>query len=323
MPRKIEVSHRTIIFTALFIGLLWFLYFIRDIVIQLAIALLIAAVLNPPVSRLSKIKIPRALSILVIYILSLGILGGAIVLILAPLVEQTTSFANSLPEYLGRISMPFLIEGDLLGQFTSQLGSMPANLVKFSISVFSNILTVLAIFIFSFYFLLSRTKLEGFLAGLFGEEIGREYIPMIDELEGRLGGWARGQLILMLIVGVANYIGLTLLGIPFALPLALLAGVLEIVPTLGPIIASIPAMIVGFGISPVAGFGAAILSFLVNQLENYILVPKIMERSAGVNPIITIIAIIVGFRLAGVAGAILAVPTVITLGVLSKKYFAK
>lgn len=319
MPRKIEISHKTIIFTAAFMGALWFLYFVRDIVLQLAVALLISAVLNPLVASLSKIKIPRAVSILVMYVLLLGVLGGTIALIISPLIQETTSFVNSLPVYLSRIRLPFLVGQEFESQMASQLGNLPASFLKFSISFFSNILTVLAIFIFSFYFLLSREKLNEFFANLFGEEKHGEYIKIINDWESKLGSWARGQLILMVVVGVATYLGLLLLGIPFALPLALLAGILEIIPTLGPIVASIPTIIVGIGISPATAVGAAALSFLINQLENYILVPKIMEKSVGISPIITIVAIIVGFRIAGVAGAILAVPVVITLQVFGRE----
>ncbi|MEK7498117.1 MAG: AI-2E family transporter [Patescibacteria group bacterium] len=317
MPRKIEVSHKTIVFTALFAILLWFVYFVRDIVMQIAVSLLIAAVLNPIVTQLSKIRIPRAVSILVIYIILLVIFGGAVALIITPLVNETTSFVNSMPEYLGKINLPFFASKELVGQITSQAGNLSTNLLKFVFSVFSNVLTILAIFIFSFYFLLSREKLDDFLSNLFGEEKAKRYSQVVDEWESRLGGWARGQLVLMIIIGVATYLGLTLLGLPFALPLALLAGILEIVPTLGPIVASIPAIVVGFGISPIVGVGVAALSFFLNQFENYVLVPKIMEKSVGLNPIITIIAIIVGFRVAGVAGAILAVPAVITFQVFA------
>ena len=98
---------------------------------------------------------------------------------------------------------------------------------------------------------------------------------------------------------------------------------MEIIPFLGPIVSAIPSALIGFGISPVTGLGVIILAFLVQQLENYLLVPKIMEKSIGVSPIITLVALAIGARLAGVVGAIISVPTFITLQVLVKEYLIK
>jgi predicted PurR-regulated permease PerM len=104
-----------------------------------------------------------------------------------------------------------------------------------------------------------------------------------------------------------------ILGVPSALPLAILAGLLEIVPTIGPVIAAVPAVLVGFTVSPVIGIAVASLYFLVQQLENHLIVPKIMQKAVGVNPLVTILSLGVGFQLGGPIGAILAVPILIVL----------
>jgi predicted PurR-regulated permease PerM len=114
---------------------------------------------------------------------------------------------------------------------------------------------------------------------------------------------------------------LALIGIPFAVPLAIMAGLLEIVPMLGPIVAAVPATIIGLSISPTMGLAAAALAFAVQQLENYVFVPKIMEKSTGVSPIITLLALAIGFRLAGVAGAVISMPVVLALSIIAKEYF--
>ena len=132
----------------------------------------------------------------------------------------------------------------------------------------------------------------------------------------------RGQLLLMLAIGLATFLGLILLGIPYALPLAILAGLLEIIPTLGPIIAAIPSIIIGFGISPFIGFAVAFLALLVQQLESYFLVPKVMEKSVGVSPIVTLLALAVGAKLAGIAGVFISMPVLITSQVLLKEYLS-
>jgi predicted PurR-regulated permease PerM len=159
------------------------------------------------------------------------------------------------------------------------------------------------------------------LAFIFGEDNKDRVGKIIDQVESNLGSWARGELILMFFVGVIIYIGLLILGIPFALPLAIIAGILEIIPVLGPNIAAIPAVIIGLTISPLMALAVAALCFLVQQIENYFLVPKIMEKSAGVNPIVTLISLTVGYRLMGLTGIILSVPLFLTIKILINEYF--
>lgn len=323
MPQKIEISHKTVIFTVFFLLLLWFLYFIRDIILQLFVALLVMTVLGPLVNQLTKFRIPRGVSVLLSYLLVFGILGGVIALIIPPLVVQTSNFVLALPGYLSNIGIAQNISQEVINEFLIRLGSLPGEILKFTLSVFSNVISVLAVLVFSFYMLLARGKLEDSLGFFFGDEKKKQLGRLIDVLEKRLGSWARGELSLMFAVGLATFIGLSLIGIPFALPLAILAGLLEIIPYLGPLISAIPGVIIGFGISPIAGFGVAALSILIQQLENYVLVPRIMEKSAGVSPIVTLIALAIGSKIAGVTGMIISIPFVVTLQVLVKEYFVK
>ena len=323
MPRKIEISHKTVIFTVFFLLFLWFLYFIKDILLELFVALLLTAILEPLVNTLSKVKIPRGVSVLVSYILFFGAVAGVIALIVPALVEQTASFVASLPGYLSNIGIAKALSEDLIGEFLVRLGNIPGEVVRFTLSLFSNLISVLTVLVFAFYMLLARERLQDSLGFFFGDEKKKELGTIIDTLEKRLGGWARGEISLMLLVGVSTFIGLSLIGIPFALPLSILAGILEIVPYLGPVIAAIPSVIIGFGISPLTGFGVAALAFVIQQLENYVFVPKVMEKSVGVSPIITLLALAIGARVAGIVGMIISVPSVITLQVLIKQYFIK
>lgn len=323
MLKKIEISHKSVIFAVLFLIFLWFLYFIRDIILELFIALLLMTILEPLVNLFSKVKIPRGISVLLSYFVVFGVVGGVFALIIPALVDQTTSFVNAIPLYISKLGISDFVSGDIVRETMTRLGTLPGDIFKFTISVFSNVISVITVLVFAFYMLLSRGKLDDQLGFLFGEAKKSEFGDFIDELENRLGGWARGQFALMFSIGVATYVGLLILGIPFALPLALLAGLLEIIPFLGPIVAAIPSMIIGFGISPVSGFGVMVMAFLIQQLENYVLVPKIMQKSVGVSPIITLIALAIGARFAGIVGMIISIPTVITLQVVLKKYLYK
>lgn len=322
MVRKVEISHKTIIFAVLFLLFLGFLYTIRDVILALFAALLIMAILNPLVTRLTKFKIPRGVSVSLVYILVLGVLGVAVASIITPLVEQTSSFASWLPKYLESAGVSAFLGSEATNNILSQLVQIPGQVVKFGVSFFSNMVMVIGSLVFAFYLLLAREKLENQLSSLLGEERSKEVGRIVDNLEFRLGGWMRGELLLMLAIGLATFLGLILLGIPYALPLAILAGLLEIVPTLGPIIAAIPSIIIGFGISPLIGFATAFLALLVHQLENYLLVPKIMEKSIGMSPIVTLLALAIGAKLAGIAGMVISIPVLITTQVVLKEYIS-
>lgn len=321
--RKIEISHRTIIFTVTFFVLLWFLFYIRDVILVFFLSLLIMTILNPTVTRFSKWKIPRAASVLLVYVIIFSL--GTIVIagIAPPLITQTTNFVNSFPEFIEKLGFSFVLSEEIIKQLFSQIGTLPGQIAKFTISIFSNILAVLTTLIFAFYLLMARDKLDDQLDFLFGGAKKDRVTKIIDNLEYQLGGWARAQLLLMSMVGISTFIGLILLRIPFSLPLAILAGLLEIVPNIGPVLAAIPAVIIGFGISPVMGFATIALYFLIQQVENYMFVPKVMEKSVGVSPVITLFSLAVGFKLAGIVGVIIAVPVVISVRVLVKEYLAK
>lgn len=323
MPKKIEISHKTIIFTVLFLISLGLLYLIRDILLMLFVAVLLMAILEPLVNFLSKTRVPRTIAVLISYILVIGVFGGAFALIIPAVADQTTKFVDALPAYVANLGVAQDLSGQIVTDIFSIAGDIPGQVVKFTLSIFSNVISIVTVLVFSFYLLVSRNKMVDSLGAFFGEEKKNEFGRIMNNFENRLGGWARGQITLMITVGILTYIGLVIMGIPYALPLAILAGVLEIIPLLGPIISAVPIALIGFGISPVIGFAAIALSFLVQQIENYLLVPKIMEKSVGVSPIITLLALAIGARFAGVVGAIISIPTVITLQVLAKEYLIK
>lgn len=321
---KVEISQRTILLILGIFVAFKFLTLVSDIILTIFVALLIMAILNPMVSKLALKKIPRPISVIVVYLLVLALLIISFAAIIPPLISQTTTFINHIPDYVTALGIPTLYSDQIIEQLILQLSTIPAKAAQLTFSFVSNILEVIAILVFAFYFLMLREHLDDHLAPFFDNGRKMQIDKIIDILENRLGGWARGQILLMIAVACANYIGLVALGIPFALPLAIFAGFLELIPYVGPFIAAIPAIIIGFSISPFLGFAAAALAFLIQELENYVLVPKIMQRSAGVNPIVTLVALAVGFNLAGVVGLLISVPFAITLEVLVRElYFTK
>jgi predicted PurR-regulated permease PerM len=320
---KIEISHRTIVFTVLFLLFLWFLYQIRYILVILFVGIILMAALNPLVERLEKLKIPRPLGAILIYLVIFSFFGLILAGVIPPLVSQTSTLISRLPTYyesLGIWGIDSNILDSQLNHFLDRLGSISFDIVKMTIGIFGNFVAVFTLIFVSFYLLLERKNLDEYLKKLFGPA-DKKAGKIIDKVEKRLGEWVRAQFTLMIIVGVMSYGGLRLLGIDFALPLALLAGVLEIVPNIGPTLSAVPAILVGLVISPLMGLAVAALYFLVQQLENQIIVPQIMKKEVGVNPLITILALVAGFKIGGALGAVLAIPFIILAETLIKEFF--
>jgi len=321
MPKKVEISYKTVVFITVFVAFVWFLFQIRSILLSIFIALILMSVLNPIVRRLEKLKVKRSLSILIVYIGVLTIIILFIGAVVPPLVEQTANLINQIPSLLKQFKV-LGIDEKLLAIQLSQFTSLPANLVKLIVSLFSNVLAVIALLIITFYLLVERKNLEKYLILFFGEAKEKEIEGVFDQIEIRLGGWVKGEFLLMLAIGILSFLGYRIIGLNFALPLSLLAFLLEVVPNFGPIVASIPAIIVGLTISPWHGIAVAGWVFLIQQVENSFLVPRIMKKAAGVNPLISIISLAIGFKLAGVGGALLAIPTYLALEVIVAKIYS-
>ncbi len=312
MPTKVEISHRTIIFTLVLLSAVWLLLQIRDILFLLFIAFILMAALRPLVDGLERIRIPRILAILLLYGLVFGVFGAAIAGIVPTLITQSARLFALLPDFLGRI-FPY-VSSDIQS-ITRQLAPVGENIVRVTLGVFSNILAMLTVMTFTFYFLLERGNLRDLMTSLLGRAVGDRTFAVLKEIERRLGAWVLGQLSLMIVVGLLSYGGLYFLRVEYALPLAILAGVLEIVPTIGPTVSAIPAIIVAFASSPSPFLALSVVALyiIVQQVENNLLVPVVMRRSVGLPPVLTILALMIGGRFGGIAGAVLAVPMLIAI----------
>jgi predicted PurR-regulated permease PerM len=322
MPRKIEISHRTIVFTVFFLLSLWLIYQIKDILVILFISLILMTALNPLVDALQKLRLPRGLAILLVYLV-LWLVVGMIIAGLVPLVvDQTRNLIRLLPDALSQIEIFNTNQQTITEQLLRQVGALPENIFRVTVGVFSNIISVLTTLFITFYLLLERRNLDKYLSALLGNEKPTKVNKVINEIERRLGGWVRGELVLMITVGVFTYIGLVILGVDSAIPLAILAGLLEIIPNIGPLISAVPAVLVALTIHPVTALATGSLYFLVQLAENNLLVPKIMQRAVGVNPLVSILGLMVGFRLAGPAGAILAIPLIIVIQAIGVEFFS-
>ncbi|MBI5620498.1 AI-2E family transporter [Candidatus Gottesmanbacteria bacterium] len=317
MISKVEISHRTIIFTVLFLLALWVLFQIKDILFLIIIAFILMTALRPLVDLLGIARIPRVFAILFIYAVVFGFFGVSFAGTIPTLVLQSTRFIQELPTFLEKVLPYWNIDARSLSQ---QIAPISENILKLTVGIFSNLVTTLTVLVFTFYFLLERKKLEQLLIGIMGEDAGERVMKALEEIESRLGSWVNGELFLMALVGASVYFGLIMLRVEFALPLAIIAGVLEIVPMIGPIVSAVPAVLVALTVSPFLALSVVALYFIVQQVENNIFVPMVLKKSVGLSPVITIFSLMVGGRLAGVVGAILAVPVVLVLQVVLRAF---
>ena len=321
--KNTDDARKTIIFTAILLFGLCFLYYIRDILFQILISFVIVSSFKPFIQRMEKHKISRTLSVVIVYILFLSVVGFSVYILAPSFIYQTGNFVKNIPAYLSNLGLPQAFKEQILQQFLLQLGQLPGQIGKATISIFSNVINVVTVLIISFYLLLSREKLDNTILKILGVARGEKIILLLGKIEDKIGGWAKAELFLMMIVGSSTYLGLLLLKVPYALPLAIIAGLLEIVPMIGPFIAAVPAIVIGFSTSFFTGIATASLAFLIQQVENYIFVPKIMQKSAGLNPVITLLALSIGFKIQGISGALISIPIVLSLSVLLNEVLLK
>lgn len=317
MPEKIEISHKTIIFTILFLLLLWLIFQINEIIFLVFVAFILMSAFKPWVDLLEKYHIPRIFSVLLIYIFIIGIIAWGASSVLPVLAIQTIHLGENISKYLSSVT-PFLkLDYQVIIQQITPIGE---NIFKLTIGVFSNIVTLFSLVIISFYLLIERNNLVKYLSNITDEKKAQRWVDIISKIEERLGAWVRGQLTLGITIGIFTFIGLTLLGIPYVLSLSILAGIFEIVPIIGPIISAIPAILVALTISPLLAVITTAVYFIIQQTEAHIVVPFVMKKTVGLPPLVTIISLMMGAKIAGIGGALLAIPLVVAGITLVSEY---
>lgn len=291
----------------------WLLLQSRGILASVFIAYIINTALLPIVHILKKRGLPHFLAAFLPFIAMILIL----VLIIFPLfpfiVEQVKSLIFGLPDYLGESATLLGFEIDVARVqeiFANEFSSLGRNAFSVTSRVFGGLFSLLTVLVVSFYLVLYHDKFKDNIAQLFHRNERERVITTLDKIDDTLGAWLRGQVVLSLVIGLITWIALTILGLPYALPLAILAGLLEIVPTLGPILAAIPAIIVALTVAPATALIVTAIYVVIQLLENNILVPKIMQRAVGLNPVVVIVAVMIGANLMGVVGALLSIPFV-------------
>lgn len=319
-PLKISISSFTILKIFGIIAALLFLWSIRDVLGVLFVALVFASALDPWVDHLERFRIPRTLSILGMYLLFIFLFVFVFALMIPPLIQQIGDITNSLGEYAPNIEAIYQrvthsTDTSLVQQLQSNLSNFNNTLTNITsgffsavANVFGAVATILFMLVISFYMTVEEDGLKKFIRSIAPIQYQPYLVQKVNRIQYKMGGWLRGQLILMLIVGVLSFIGLFLIGVPYALVLACVAGFAEFIPFLGPWIAAIPAMFFAYTDAPWKAIAVLIFYTVLQQVENQVIVPKVMQKAVGLNPIVVITVMLIGAKVAGIAGILLAVP---------------
>ncbi|MDE2312441.1 MAG: AI-2E family transporter, partial [Patescibacteria group bacterium] len=308
-----------VIFAAL---VLWFFWAVRDIILLMVVALIIASAMEPLVDYLHERKIPRVLSVLMVYVVVIGLTILVIALMIPPVIEQFKVLRANLPQYSQALQAQ--VGGVTLQNFFQELVAglgTGGSVVQRTFGVFNTALDAIAVLVISIYLVAEEKGMKTFVAALIPARHHEFTLTLLNKIQKKMGLWVLGQFLISFGIFLFTYIGLSLLHVQYALVLALVAGLFEVVPYIGPFLSAIPAMFIGFIQAPSLAIWVAILYLFVHEFEGYVLVPKIMQKTVGQSPLLTLLALLVGYQLAGVIGLIISVPLVVAVAVAVEEFW--
>lgn len=332
--RTFHISTATILKIVLILLVLWFLYVILDVLALIFVAFVLASAITPWVDKLQKRRVPRVAAVIAIYAVVFGILSVTVILLVPAVVSEISQLTSRLPELYNKLTGSILalnqtgngaisvsaIEKNL--QTLSQgLLQLTSGLFGTLSSIFGGVASLITVLVIVFYMTVEEQGTKKLIQSIAPSKYQPYLLQLVVKIQSRMGRWLRGQLMLSLIIAVATFIGLSIFGVKYALLLAMLAGVFEIIPFIGPILAAIPAVFFAATDAPVKGLLVAGYYILVQQLENNLLVPKVMQQTVGLNPLVILIAVLVGARIGGFLGVILAVPVAAIVAIFLSDVF--
>lgn len=302
---------------------LLFVYFIRDIIVILFLSIILAAAFDPWVSWFERRNLPRGFGVLTVYVL-LFMMISVIGVLLAPAISAQTKFlANNVPVLLQRfieqirgsgLEAVFAQSDQVIQNFSQTFGAVFKGVFPAVRGVFGVSVTFFLVLVLTFYLSVEDRGLKRFFRSILPDQYQPYFTRMMNRVQQKMGMWFRGQMLLSLVIFILTALSLSIThlitdAIPYWLVLALIAGVLEAVPFIGPLIAGAVGVLLVLSSNSLA-IAAVVLGIyiVIQQLENQILVPKIMQKTVGLNPIVVILVVIIGYRLAGVLGALIAIP---------------
>jgi predicted PurR-regulated permease PerM len=314
------------------IGLAWVLIQIRSVMLLLIIGIIFAAAIEPLVYRLRLRGLSRGQAILTIYAGLLAAVALTVFLIVPPLVSQATELFDGIPGILDDLkSQALAADNDFMNTTGAQTITRIENAyravrddppiagstaVSWVTTVAGFLFTTVSVMIVAFYWMTEKAIIKRVFLGLIPLDRRDRAHGLWDQIERRIGGWVRGQLILMATIGIISAIAYFLMDLDFWLPLGIFAGLTEAVPFLGPFIGGGAAVMVALTVSWEKGLLVLVFVIVLQQLEGAVLVPRVMKNAVGMTPLTVVLAVLIGGTLAGPIGSILAIPVAAAVQVL-------
>jgi predicted PurR-regulated permease PerM len=323
---------------ALTVILLWAMYLVRRPLLWIYVAALFATGLAPLVNIIEKRnrwgvgkrRLPRPVAILVIYGTVIASLTGLGFAVIPPLVRQSQEFWKNLPRYMDDAQVRLASWGmiapdstfkDLLTRAPAGSGDVVTAIIGALWGFVGGIFGVVSILLLTFYFLVDSAQIYNLFVRLFPRR-DRHRVGTVSALvTEKISAWLGGQMLLGLIIGTLSAVGFFLMGVPYFFVLAVIAGVGEMIPMVGPLLSAIPAVLVALTVSPGLALGVAGFCLALQLVENNVLVPKVMGDTVGLSAVTVIISLAIGSQLLGFIGALLAVPTAAIIQVLIEELY--
>lgn len=324
----VNISFATIVKAVVFLLFIYALFLLKELVIVILASIVIASAIDPFTRILERIRIPRPFAVGIVFSGLITAVIAAISIFVPVLIEQFSGFILTIPDFLERLN--FLAQGntyfaelDVLGDIQYQLQNVDIiSTVKAAIfgfgggvvhtagALFNTVTQLILVFVISFYFAVQEKGIENFLRVIIPLKNEAYAIDLWKRSQAKIGKWMQGQLVLGLIMGVMTFVGLWIIGLrEYALFLAILIAIAELIPLFGPILAMIPAIFLGFTVGgPEIGLQITGFYIILQQFENHILVPLVNKKLVGVPPLMVILSLLIGASLLGFWGLILAVP---------------
>lgn len=316
----------------------WLVYRFRLVLFILFIAIVLGTAIRPAVQWLNRRGLPRPAGVMVMYALILLILVGFILLVIPLITREAAQIGTEMPEYyqdlrsamIGSSSRLIRIIGFQLPpqlfyflQQEQQTGGETLDRVTQSFLIAGligrSLFVVLAVFLLGFYWTLDSERVLRTILFLFPRRQREETRELIAEVESLLGSFIRGQSILVLAITIASLAAYLIIGLPYALVLAAFAGIMEVVPIIGPTLGAIPAVFVALSLDPPKVIWVVLATVLIQGLENYFLVPRVMGKSVGVSPFVILLSLAAFTSLIGLPGALLAIPMAAILQIIMER----
>ena len=316
-------------------GLAWSLYLVRSALTLVYLSLMLALGFSPAIAWLErqpwfgkKRKTPRWAAVLVFYLGATALVVAIYLIVVPPFIAQAGELWTRAPEYLEK-GQTWLVKHKLQSKvFTMQQliekapspNAAVSGVIGLANRLVGFVLAAFTVVLLSIYFLLDGEGLFRIYVRALPKESRGHWWKISSDVATKVGAWLGGQAFLCVLIGVTAGVGFWLIGLPYFYVLALICGVGELIPIVGPIIAAVPAVLVAMTVSPNTALITAAYLFVQQQVENNIIIPRLMKSQTGVSPLVVMVAILVGGEFLGVIGALLAVPTAAVIQILIRDY---